>query len=92
MPCILILILLGLPRVALLLLFFGGTYLGNAYAGNFWPAMGFLFMPWTTLAYAWSVNTYGSVTGLGTVVLILGVLFDLGMLGASRRKRRAAQG
>jgi hypothetical protein len=87
MPCILILVLLGLPRVALVVLFLGGGYLNRAFQTNFWPFLGFLFAPFTTLAYAWAVNTYGAVTGLGTVAVIVGALFDLGMLGASRRKR-----
>lgn len=87
MPCIVILLLLGLPRLALFLLFIGSTYLNRAFTSNLWPLLGFLFMPVTTLAYAFAVNTWGSVQGLGTVLVILGVLVDLGMLGASRRKR-----
>ena len=93
MPCLIILLLLGLPRLVIALLFlFGGpgpSYLGRAFAGhsNFWPFLGFLFVPFTTLAFAWSKNTYGSVTGLGLVAVVIGILLDLGLIGASRRRR-----
>ena len=87
MPCIVILLLLGLPRLALFLLFIGSTYLNRAFSSNLWPLLGFLFMPLTTLAYAFSMNTWGEIKGLGTVLVILAVLLDLGLLGASRRKR-----
>ena len=91
MPCLIILLLLGLPRLVLFLLFlFGGpapSYLGRAFETPFWPFMGFLFLPFTTLAYAWSRNTYGAVTGLGLAAVVIGILLDLGLLGASRRRR-----
>jgi len=92
MPCIVILLLLGLPRLALALTFLFSDYLGRAFAGtsNFWPVLGFLFMPLTTLAWAFSINTWGEIRGLGTVAVILAVLIDLGMLGASRRRRASA--
>ena len=92
MPCIVILLLLGLPRLALFALYLGSTYLDRAYTGVsvLWPILGFLFMPFTTLAYAFSRNTWGAVQGLGTVLMIVAVLVDLGMLGASRRKRAVA--
>ena len=93
MPCIVILLLLGLPRLALFLMFIGSTYLDRAFSSvsNLWPVLGFLFMPVTTMAYAFSINTWGTVSGLGTVVVIVAVLIDLGMLGASRRKRAPAE-
>jgi len=91
MPCIVILLLLGLPRLALFILWLASSYLDRAFAGVsvFWPILGFLFLPFTTLTYAFSVNTWGDIHGLGTVLVIVAVLVDLGMLGASRRKRAA---
>jgi hypothetical protein len=92
MPCIVILLLLGLPRLALFLMYIGSTYLQRGFAttSSLWPVLGFLFMPVTTLAFAFSMNTWGEIKGLGTVAVILAVLLDLGMLGASRRKRTPA--
>jgi len=92
MPCVVILLLLGLPRLALFLTWMFGNYLGRAFNGVavIWPILGFLFMPVTTLAYAFSMNTWGEIRGLGTVLVIVAVLIDIGMLGASRRKRAPA--
>jgi hypothetical protein len=92
MPCVVILLLLGLPRLALFLTWMFGNYLERAFTGVsvLWPILGFLFMPVTTLAYAFSMNTWGEIRGLGTVLVIVAVLIDVGMLGASRRKRAPA--
>jgi hypothetical protein len=80
------------PRVVIVVLVLAGDYIGRAYATTLWPLLGFLFMPLTTLAYAWARNTYGSVQGLGLVVVVLAVLFDLGFLGgAARRRKREAR-
>jgi hypothetical protein len=66
-------------------------YIGRAYESVLWPFLGFLFLPLTTLAYAWAINSRGSVEGLQLVVVIIAVLIDLGLVGgsAARRKRRA---
>lgn len=83
MGCILAIIALGFPRLVILLLFLFSDFLARAYATAIWPVLGFLFMPMTTLAYAWSKNTYGDVQGLGLVALILAVLLDLGLFSFS---------
>ena len=91
MPCILALIALAFPRLVLALLFLFSDYLEFAYKSALWPLLGFLFMPLTTLAYAWAIHAKGSVVGIYLVVVVVAVLFDLGILGggeASRRKRK----
>jgi hypothetical protein len=89
MPCVIVLLLLGLPRLAIFLTFLFSDYLGRAYESNFWPFLGFFCMPLTTLAYAWARNTYGQVEGIGLAACVLAALLDLGMLGASRRRAPA---
>jgi hypothetical protein len=79
-----------MPRLALALVFIFSNYLGRAYDTMIWPLLGFFFMPLTTLAYAWAVNTHGTVTGIYLVVVVIAVLMDLGLVGgsgASARKR-----
>ncbi len=44
--------------------------------------LGFFFLPLTTLAYAWAINSHGSVSGLPLAVVILAVLIDLGIIGS----------
>ncbi len=83
MYCLVGCIALVTPRLAIL-----GDYIGRAYDTLMWPVLGFLFMPTTTLAYAWAINSRGSVVGLQLVVVVLAVLIDLGMIGGSARAGR----
>jgi hypothetical protein len=88
MPCLVAVIALAFPRIVLALIFFTSAYLDRAFGGNYlWPFLGFLFLPLTTLAYAYAINTAGSVHGLYLVAIIVAVLIDLGILGGSRYRR-----
>lgn len=91
MPCFIGLLAIAMPRVALFLVWLFSDYLSTAYKSNLWPLLGFLFMPVTTLAYAWAIHSRGSVEGLQLVVVIVAALIDLGALGGgakgARRKR-----
>jgi hypothetical protein len=87
MPCLLALIGFFFPRIVLIVLWLSG-YLDKAYATVLWPLLGFFFAPFTTLAYAWAINTNGSVSGIYLVVLVIAVLFDIGVLGGGDRERR----
>ena len=88
MHCLIGCIALSAPRVAILLVVIFGDYIGRAYDTFVWPMLGFLFMPTTTLAYAWAINSRGSVEGLQLVVVVLAVLIDMGMLGGSAQAGR----
>ncbi|MCP5114035.1 MAG: hypothetical protein GY953_24640 [bacterium] len=93
MPCCLILLiaLLG-PRVAIVLVALFTAYFEKPFDGLLIPFLGFLFLPFTTLAYAWAINTRGEVAGVQAVVVVIAVLADLGVFSGSeaqRRKRRA---
>jgi hypothetical protein len=92
MPCFVGCLALLFPRIALILVWLlGGNYLGAAYQTTLWPVLGFIFMPLTTLAYAWAWHIGGgSISGLGLVVVVVAVLIDLGTLGggASHKKVR----
>ncbi len=82
MPCLLGCLALGFPRLVIILLVIFSSYLGAAYQTILWPLLGFLFAPTTTLAYAFAINSNGSVSGVYAVLLILAVLIDLGLLGS----------
>jgi hypothetical protein len=82
MPCLLGFGAFFFPRIILLLVWLFSTYLNNAYSSFIWLILGFIFLPTTTLAYAWAFNTGGgNVSGIGIVVIGLAVLFDLGSIG-----------
>jgi len=89
MPCLVVILALIVPRVTLALVWLFSNYLGRAYQTVIWPLLGFLFMPLTTLAYAWAVNSAGgSVTGGYLVVVVVAVLVDLGIIGGGGKARR----
>jgi hypothetical protein len=92
--CLLILAVLAIPRVVMVVLWLFGDYLSTAYGTWVWPLLGFFFLPTTTLAYAVAQNRYGGVEGVGLVLVILGVLVDLGAIGGGRgvgRRRSPAE-
>ena len=88
MPCFVVLIGFFFPRLVIAGLALFTNYLGQAYHGLVLPLLGFFFLPYTTLAYAWAINSHGSVDGLHLVVVILAVLVDLGVIGGSARVKR----
>lgn len=92
MPCLIAAIAFFFPRLIIILLAIFSTYLSAAFNGWIVPLLGFFFLPYTTLAYAWAKNTHGAIDGWYLAVVILAVLMDLGALGggaeASRRKKR----
>ena len=88
MPCLLLIILLAFPRIALVLLFLFSNYLQRAYHGLILPLLGFLFLPLTTLAYAWMANTRQPIAGINLVILIVAVVIDLGDLSRREYHRR----
>ena len=89
MPCLLLLIVLAFPRVVLLLMFLLSSYLQRAYDGLILPILGFLFLPLTTLAYAWMVNSHMPLVGVNVIILIIAVVIDLGGLGGGEWHRRS---
>ena len=89
MPCFVGCLALAAPRFAIVLVVVFSDYIGRAFQTTLWPLLGFFFMPLTTLAYAWAINSRGSVAGVHLVVVVVAVLLDLGLVGgsASRRSR-----
>ena len=79
---------LAAPRFAIILVVIFSDYIGRAYETTIWPFLGFLFMPLTTLSYAWAMNTNGSVDGMYLVVVVVAVLLDLGLVGGAGASRR----
>jgi hypothetical protein len=88
MPLIILLMLLMGPRLVIFLTWLLSSYFDRAYASNFWPFIGFLFMPYTMLSYAIAVNNLGGLQGLGLAVFILGILLDMGVFGGGASRRR----
>ena len=88
MGCIVLLIVLAFPRVMLVLTFLFSNYLEKAYHGLILPILGFIFLPLTTLVYAWEINSGYPTSGVYLLVLIIAVLIDVGGHGGAYQRRR----
>ena len=89
MCCLLVAVAFVGPRFALFLLFLFTEYLTRAFDTFVIPFLGFLFLPWTTLAYAVAQNSFGGLHDFGLLLVILGVLADIGVFGGGARYRNA---
>ena len=85
MPCLLGLIGFFFPRIILIVLWLI-DYTPRAFQTTLWPVLGFIFMPFTTLAYAFAINSNGSVTGMYLGLVIFAALLDLGVIGGGSRR------
>jgi hypothetical protein len=85
MGCILALLALALPRVLMCFVLLLTGWFGRAFETHVWPLLGFLFMPYTTLAYmAAMLNNDRVLSGRWLALFIVAVLFDAGHCGGSR--------
>jgi hypothetical protein len=82
--CLVVALALLTPRFVMVLMWLFSDYLSHAYGTWVWPLLGFFLLPTTTIAYAIAQNEFGGFRGWGAVITILGVLFDLGLLGSAR--------
>ncbi len=89
MPCLLLLLVLAFPRVAIALLWFFTTFFSGVYHGILIPVLGFVFLPLTLLVYTYIVRTYpGPLSTQELVFLFIAVILDLGLVGGGSLRRR----
>ena len=74
----LVVIALFAPRTLLFFIWLLTNWCNQAFEGWFWPFMGWLFMPFTTLAYLTAMlNNNHSVGGNWIILLVGAIIFDL---------------
>ena len=78
MPCLLALLALLSPRIAIFALWVSTDVLSRAFSSWVLPFVGFFLLPWTTLAYAavWNWDGY-HVTGFAWFFVILAFVIDV---------------
>lgn len=88
MPCCVALVALLSPRLALIVMAIFSDVLSRSMDSWFIPFVGFLFLPWTTLAYAfmWDMGTH-QVSGFEWFIVIFAFLVDLSSYGGGYRAR-----
>jgi hypothetical protein len=92
-PCLLGCIALSAPRFVMALLFLFTDYLKGPFETTFWPFVGFVFLPMTTLGWAasWHIG-HGTHDTWGVALIALGLLYDLGIVRVGRRRMRGGGG
>jgi hypothetical protein len=65
------------------------THWYRAFDSSLLAILGWLFLPWTSLAWIYIYfHNHGVLSGGYVVLLVLGVLLDLGTFGGSHRARK----
>ena len=93
MGCGLISALLGLPRIGFVAVWLlEPGYISKALSGNtLFVLLGFLFLPLTTLGFAYGMNslgTDGEMPPLGWGLTAIGFAIDVGMVSRTPRRKK----
>jgi hypothetical protein len=88
MGCLLLLIALFSPRLALIAFWLLTNVVDRAFHGVLVPLIGLIFLPLTTLAYVLAYHPVRRVSGWGWALVLLALLLDLGAYGRASRYRR----
>lgn len=84
MGCLLVIFSLFVPRLIMFGIFLFSNWFSQAYSTVIWPILGFIFMPYTTLAYlAAMLNNNHQLTGGWIVLIVVTVFIDFGGQGSS---------
>jgi hypothetical protein len=90
--CLLVLIGLFSPRLAIFLLAIFTNDLSRAFDSWLVPLLGFFLLPWTTLVYTLLWTTSRHVNGIEWVLVAAAFLLDVGVVGGGqglfRRRER----
>jgi hypothetical protein len=86
--CLIALIGLFSPRLALFLVWLFSDLLSRAFDGALVPLLGFFLLPWTTLVYALVYSSSDRVDGFEWFLVAVAFLIDLGAYGGGERFRR----
>jgi hypothetical protein len=86
--CLLALLALFSPRLALFALWVFGDLLSRAFDSWAVPFLGFFLLPWTTLAYAVMWSSHSRVHGLEWFLVGFAFLVDIGAYDRMRSWRR----
>ena len=90
MPCLLVLITLAAPRLAIALLWFFTSWFHGIFATILWPVLGFIFLPTTLLWYTAVQHWFaGQWTAVPVIGIVLALLIDL---SPARGRRRPSEG
>jgi hypothetical protein len=92
MPCLIALLAIISPRLALFGIWLFSDLLSDAYESWIVPLLGFFLLPWTTLAYAvmWAAGR-DEVFGFEWFIVVLAFVVDLSSYLGGGRMRRSSR-
>lgn len=90
MPCLLAVLAIAFPRVAIVLLWLFTNFFNGIYHGIIIPVLGFLFLPLTLIVYTYFQRLHQPLGTVQLVILFIAVVVDLGLVGGGTfgRSRR----
>ncbi len=88
MPCLFALLMVAFPRLAIVLLFFFSNFFVRPFHSILLLLLGFIFLPLTTIVYAWLVNAGYPISGVYLLAIVVAVLADIGLLSGGEYHRR----
>jgi hypothetical protein len=86
--CLIALIGLFSPRLALFLVWLFSDLLDRAFDSLLVPLLGFVLLPWTTLVYVLVYSSSNRVYGFEWFLVAVAFLIDIGAYGGGQRVRR----
>ena len=82
MGCIFAVVALAVPRVVMFFAFLLTDWFGRSFETQWWPILGFVFMPYSTLAYlAAMLNNNHTLSGGWLAIFIVAIVVDAGHWG-----------
>ena len=82
MPCLLALLAVAFPRVAIVLLWLFTNFFSGIYQSVIIPILGFIFLPLTLIVYTYLQRIHPGALGTqGLIFVFIAVIIDLGLLG-----------
>lgn len=87
MPCLLTILIIAFPRVAIVLLYLFTNFFSHTYTSIIVPLLGFIFLPLTLIAYTYFLNAHIPINLTSFVILFITVILDLGLTGGAARRR-----
>ena len=87
MGCFVVLFALISPRLAIVFVWLFSNVMERAYDDWWVPLLGFFFLPWTTLAWAFTWDSGRAVEGFDWFIVGLAFVIDLASFAGGRRAR-----
>ncbi len=87
MPCLLALLAIAFPRVAIILLWLFTNFFSHVFSSILLPVLGFIFLPLTLIVYTYLHNTGQPMGTTQLVFLLIAAIVDLGLVGGSWSRR-----